>query len=187
MTAFILSAFIIAISETGDKTQFIALCLASRFKRPVPILLGILAATFLSNLAAGALGQYIGIWLQGRVLHGLLAASFFGAAIWAVIPDKAEDCLKEPAKGHSIFLASLTSFLIAEMGDKTQLATVVLAAHFHSVAAVVLGTTLGMMAVNIPAVMLGYKVLARMPVNLIRIAAGLVFAAMAVYELSTFW
>jgi putative Ca2+/H+ antiporter (TMEM165/GDT1 family) len=188
MEAFIVSFFAVATAELGDKTQLVALCLASRFRRPVPIILGILAATLASQLAAGAIGQWVGVLLHGNLLHWLLALSFFAAAIWALIPDKA-DCEEVNRSHHGIFLTAFITFSLAEIGDKTQLATVALAAQFQSFAAVVAGTVIGMMAINIPSVFLGHAITERVSLTMVRAVSGIIFMGLGIYGLRacTFW
>lgn len=183
MEAFLISFFAIATAEMGDKTHFLALCLAARFRKPKPIILGILAATLANHLIAGFVGEWASSFLSAHVLHYLLAASFFAAAIWAFIPDKLDEeaCVK--FDNRNIFTTTLITFFLAEIGDKTQLATAALAAQFHSLIAVVTGTTLGMIAANIPVVFLSNAITARVPLKLVRAASGIVFAVLGVYEL----
>jgi len=183
MEALMVSFGIVAANEMGDKTQILALCLLSRFQRPWPVMLGIFAATLTSNLVAGLLGHWIGGALTGRVLHLALGVSFLAAAVWALLPEKEEPCPDLP-HARGIFLASFTSFLLAEMGDKTQLAAIVLAARFHPLAGVIAGTTLGMMAANLPVLMLGQAVMKKVPLGLVRSFSGAVFGVLGLYELS---
>lgn len=182
MHAVILSFFVILASEMGDKTQLVALCLAARFQRPMPVTLGILAATLASNFIAASVGQSMSMLLHGWVLHGLLGISFLAAAAWALIPDEVESCPTVP--NHGIFVATFISFFFAEIGDKTQLATAALAAQLGDFFAVVMGTTLGMMAANIPAVLMGHKMLEKVLLPTIRATSGAVFAVLGTYELS---
>ncbi len=187
MIALLVSFFIIVAAELGDKTQLIALCLASRFRKPVPIILGILAATLASHFMAAFIGQWIGSLLHEKLLHGLLGLSFFAAAIWALIPDKVDCDTDQPLTHKSIFITTFITFFIAEIGDKTQLATVALAAHFQSFVWVVVGTTLGMMAANIPAVLLSHAITTRIPLKLVRVLSGIAFAVLGIYECSKIW
>ncbi len=183
MDALLISFFAVATAELGDKTQLVALCLASQFRKPVPIICGIFVATLASHLTAALVGQWVGVLLHGNILHILLALSFFAAAIWALIPDKMD--YEEVSKNqHGIFLTSFIAFFLAEIGDKTQLATVALAAQFQSLAAVVIGTTMGMMAVNVPAVMLSHVITGRISIKLVRTVSGVLFAFLGIYELS---
>jgi len=183
MDAFMVSFFAIATAEMGDKTQLVALCLASHFRRPTPIILGIFAATLATQLAAVLVGEWIGFLLRGNLLHLLLALSFFGAAIWAFIPEK-EDGEQINMSHHGIFLTAFITFFLAEIGDKTQLATVALAAQFQSLIAVVAGTTLGIMAVNIPSVILSHAITERISLKMVKIVSGILFAGLGVYELA---
>jgi putative Ca2+/H+ antiporter (TMEM165/GDT1 family) len=181
MDALIVSFLAVATAEMGDKTQLVALYLASRFHRPVPIILGILAATLASHLAAGLIGQWIGVMLSGNILHWLLALSFFAAAIWAFIPDKIDS--EQINQTHGIFLTAFIAFFLAEIGDKTQLATVALAAQFQSLVAVVAGTTIGMMAANVPVVILSHTITNHISIKWVRALSGVLFAFLGIYEL----
>jgi len=184
MEAFIISFFVVATAEIGDKTQLLALCLAARFRKPAPIIFGILAATLANHFAAGFIGQWVAGLLSDHVLHYLLAASFFAATVWAFIPDKLDEEACETATHKGVFITTLITFFIAEIGDKTQLATVALAAQFHSLLAVVTGTTLGMMAANVPAVLLSHSITKRVSLKLVRTLSGILFAGLGIYELS---
>ncbi|HEU5047462.1 MAG TPA: TMEM165/GDT1 family protein [Rickettsiales bacterium] len=184
MEALLISFLAIAAAEIGDKTQLIALCLASRFHKPVPIILGILCATLANHAVTGLIGQWLGSLLSGNVLHILLALSFFAAAWWAFIPDKLdEDCTKA-FSSHSIFITTAITFFVAEIGDKTQLATATLAAQFQPLVAVIVGTTLGMMAANIPAVLCSRMIMKKIPLNIVRMVSGLFFAGLGLFEIS---
>lgn len=184
MEALLISFVAVAIAEIGDKTQLIALCLASRFHKPVPILLGILAATLLNHALAALAGHWVGSLLTGNILHGLLCLSFIGAAVWAFIPDKLDGDPSCNYGNHGVFLTSAVTFFIAEIGDKTQLATAALAAQFHPLYMVVIATTLGMMAANAPVVLASHAISSRVSLKLVRAVSGIVFAGLAVYELS---
>ena len=184
MYAFLISFLVIVPSEMADKTQLFALCLAARYKKPVPILLGMFLAIVVSHLAAGEIGKLLGGFLQGNMLHLLLGLSLIGAAIWAFIPDNLDDESCETHSNHSIFIATFIGFSIAELGDKTQLATVALAAQFHTLIPVVMGTTLGMMLVNAPAVLLSHAIARKVPLNVVRAVSGGLFAGLGLYELS---
>jgi putative Ca2+/H+ antiporter (TMEM165/GDT1 family) len=181
MEAFLISAGAVAVSEIGDKTQLLAIALAARFRQPWPILLAILTATLLNH----ALAAYIGIWLQRELPHDLLrvalGVSFLLAAAWALKPDR-PDAVRTIGRS-GVFAVTLVSFFIAEIGDKTQLATVMLAAKYPSLVAVVAGTTTGMLLADAPAVLFGHFVSGRIPMGTIRIAAALVFAALGVVTL----
>jgi Ca2+/H+ antiporter, TMEM165/GDT1 family len=154
MEAFLVSFGLVVLAELGDKTQFLALMLATRFHRPVPILAGIFVAVVVNHLASAALGYFIGMRLEGPWLKWVIAASFFAVAVWAMIPEKPES--EEVHTGHfGVFGATVCAFFLAELGDKTEVATAALAARFAMLAPVVAGTTLAMLAANLPAVLLG--------------------------------
>ena len=182
MEAFFVSALVVGLAEIGDKTQLLSLMLASRFLRPLPIIFGILFATLANHAAAGLAGTYLGRLLTGGWMRWLLAASFLSVAVWALYPDRAA----KNGRGYGragAFLTTLVAFFLAEIGDKTQIATAALAARFEQFSPVLIGTTCGMMAANIPAVLIGHRLADRLPVRLIRIAAAVVFAALAVLTL----
>ncbi|OPY13866.1 MAG: hypothetical protein A4E66_00596 [Syntrophus sp. PtaB.Bin001] len=172
LETFIFSTSIVAIAEMGDKTQLLSFVLAAKFKNRLSIILGILFATLANHFAAG----YVGSWLAGLVspqtLRWIVALSFFAFGAWALIPDKLEE--KQNLRGAGVFLTTLIAFFLVEMGDKTQLATIALAARYDSLAAVVLGTTTGMMIANIPAVLIGEALASRFNMKIMRwVAAGL--------------
>ena len=173
MEAFLTSTAIVALAEMGDKTQLLSFVLAGRFRKPVPILAGILVATLANHFLAAALGAWIATLVSPRTLTWLVAAAFFGFGLWALKPDEIEEDPRLPALG--VFLATVTVFFIAEMGDKTQLATVALAARYELLAAVVLGTTLGMLLANAPAVWLGERFARRVNLRYLRWAAAALF------------
>jgi putative Ca2+/H+ antiporter (TMEM165/GDT1 family) len=187
MDAFLIAFVVVATAEMGDKTQLIALFLASRFRKPVPIILGILAATLANHAATGLVGQWLGSVLHGNLLHGILAVSFFAAAIWAFIPDTIEAGPSGSGSHHSIFLTTFLTFFLAELGDKTQVATAALAAQLQSVVAVVLGTTVGMMAANVPVVLLSHAIAGKISLTLVRALSGILFAGLGLYEVSHLW
>jgi len=179
--AFLVSTGIVTLAEIGDKTQLLALLLILRFRRPWPIVLGILAATVANHALAGALGQLLGSLLSEVWLYSLLALSFVAVALWTLVPDKLDDDEGLSVSRFGVFTATLIAFFIAEMGDKTQIATVVLAAQFDVYVWVVLGTTLGMLLANVPVVFMGNALAGRLPLNLIRVLAALAFLLMAIY------
>lgn len=189
MEVFIISFLVIAPAEMADKTQLLALLLTSRFKKPLPIILGMFAALFINHLAAALVGTWLSNLLKGNILHWLLGLSLFAAAIWALLPEKMELSEKErgEASHHSIFITTFISFMIAEQGDKTQLVTAALAAQFHSITAVILGSTAGMMAVNVPVILMSHLVGDKIPLKAIKILSGLIFAGLGGYELSKVW
>ncbi|HET6196851.1 MAG TPA: TMEM165/GDT1 family protein [Acetobacteraceae bacterium] len=181
MDAFLVSAAVVALAEFGDKTQLLSLLLAARFRRPLPIICGILLATLANHAAAGLAGRLFGQLLAGAWLRWVLGLSFLAVALWALVPDSIDE--RDAARRSGAFLTTLVAFFLAEIGDKTQIATIGLAARFDQTAWVVLGTTLGMMLANVPAVLVGDRMAGRLPVSAIRIAAGLVFAALGLITL----
>jgi len=181
--AFLISAGIVALGEIGDKTQLLALMLAARFRKPAPIIAGILVATLANHALAGYLGNLLRSWLQPDVLRWVVAASFFAVALWALRPDTMDAQAPPPASRWGVFGVTLIAFFLAEIGDKTQVATVILAARFDSLAAVVLGTTCGMLLADVPVVLIGKAAAARIPFKAVRIAAALLFAALGAYAL----
>lgn len=171
--AFLTSTAAVALAEIGDKTQLLAIVLATRFQKPMPIILGILAATIANHFLAALLGSEVASVLDGPGFRYAVAASFIAMAAWTLIPDKLEDGDQKPAR-FGAFLTTLIAFFLVEMGDKTQIATVALGARFHDVVSVTAGTTLGMMLANVPAVFLGNEVLKYVPLSVVRmVAAGL--------------
>ncbi|HET7832403.1 MAG TPA: TMEM165/GDT1 family protein [Gallionella sp.] len=183
MEAFLVSTGIVALAEIGDKTQLLAFILAAKFRKPVPIILGILAATLANHAMAGALGAWITTLFSPETLRWVLGMSFIIMAAWTLIPDKFDE--DEAKLAHfGVFGTTLVAFFLAEMGDKTQVATVALAAEYHSVVFVVLGTTLGMMIANVPAVLLGDKIAERMPVRLVHGVAAAIFAVLGIATLA---
>ena len=183
MEAFFVSTGIVALAEIGDKTQLLALLLAVRFRNhPWPIVLGIFVATVANHALAGALGQLVASVLTDTILHGIVAVSFIAVAAWALVPDKLEEEDTAPIGRYGAFMATLVAFFIAEMGDKTQIATVVLAAQFADYVWVVLGTTLGMMLANVPVVFLGNAAAGRLPLDLIRRLAAAAFLLLGLYS-----
>ena len=187
MEAFLVSTGVVTLAEIGDKTQLLALLLAARFRRPWPIIWGILVATIVNHALAGAVGQLISEMLSDTWLYGLVAASFLAVAAWTLVPDKLDDDNTPPISRYGAFMAALVAFFIAEMGDKTQIATVVLAAQFDAYLWVVLGTTLGMMLANVPVVFLGNLAAARLPLALIRIITALLFLGLGLYAAWLAW
>ncbi len=172
---------IVALAEIGDKTQLLALLLAARFRRPWPIIWGMVVATLANHLAAGAVGNWVAGLLSPALLSWILAASFIAVALWTLIPDKLDDDESSNLKRYGPFLTTLIAFFLAEMGDKTQVATVMLAAQYPHFIMVVLGTTLGMLIANVPVVLAGNFAADRLPLTLIRRLAAIAFAALAIY------
>ena len=183
MQALLASIVVVAVGEIGDKTQLLALMLSVRLRRPVPIILGIIVATLANHTLAALVGESVRHLLSAQWLRWLVAASFFGVALWALKADDAEDTAKVATGNLGAFALTAGAFFIAEMGDKTQIATAVLAAQFGSVATVVAGTTLGMLLADVPVVLLGDAGARRIPFKLVRMIAAALFALMGVVAL----
>jgi putative Ca2+/H+ antiporter (TMEM165/GDT1 family) len=177
--AFLVSTGLVALAEIGDKTQLLALLLAARFRRPWPIIAGILIATLANHAGAGLAGMLLGGLLSGAWLRWVVGLSFLAMAVWALFPDKHDADDGALARGGA-FVTTVIVFFLVEIGDKTQIATIGLAARFEQFYAVVLGTTLGMMLANVPVVILGDRLAGRLPLAAIRYAAALVFAALGI-------
>ncbi|MBE2262042.1 MAG: TMEM165/GDT1 family protein [Burkholderiaceae bacterium] len=184
MEALLVSTGVVALAEIGDKTQLLAFILAARFKKPWPIIAGILCATVVNHGLAGALGAWITSVISPGVLRWVLGLSFIGMAIWTLIPDKIEDEETQIARRFGVFGATLVTFFLAEMGDKTQIATVAMAAHYASPWVVVTGTTLGMLLADVPAVFVGDKLSQRIPMKLVHSVAAGIFAVLGVATLA---
>jgi putative Ca2+/H+ antiporter (TMEM165/GDT1 family) len=176
MEAFLTSTALVALAEIGDKTQLLAIVLATRFKRPVPIILGILAATLANHALAALVGAQASALLQAGWFQIVVALSFIVMGLWTLVPDKLDED-EQPTRRGSAFVVTLVSYFIVEMGDKTQLATVALGARFPDLTAVVSGTTLGMMLANVPAVIFGNALIKRVPMKLVRTLAAALFVA----------
>jgi len=183
MEALVISTGVVALAEMGDKTQLLAFILAARFKRPVPIIVGILVATVLNHGLAGALGAWITSVLSPDVLRWVLGGSFIAMAVWTLIPDKIEEEETQVAQQMGVFGATLITFFLAEMGDKTQIATVALAAHYVTPLWVIAGTTLGMLVADVPAVFVGNRFAAKIPMKLVHTTAAGIFAVMGLLTL----
>jgi putative Ca2+/H+ antiporter (TMEM165/GDT1 family) len=179
----LISTGVVALAEIGDKTQLLAFILAARFKKPIPIIAGILVATVLNHGIAGALGAWITAMVDPSILRWVLGASFIGMAVWTLIPDKIEEEETAVAMKLGVFGATLVTFFLAEMGDKTQIATVALAAHYPSPLMVVAGTTLGMLIADVPAVFIGDKLADRIPMKLVHRIAAAIFAGLGIATL----
>ena len=183
MEAFLVSTGLVALAEIGDKTQLLAFLLAARFRKPLPICLGIFIATVLNHAGASALGAWITTQLSPQTLRWGLGFGFLAMAVWTLIPDKID---AEEEGGHlkfGVLGTTIVTFFLAEMGDKTQIATVALAAQFNAFLPVVAGTTLGMMLANVPAVLMGERLAGRMPVRLVHGVAALIFAVLGLATL----
>ncbi|MFM8678709.1 MAG: TMEM165/GDT1 family protein [Alphaproteobacteria bacterium] len=181
LAPLLVSTGVVAVAEMGDKTQLLALVLAARFRRPWPIVLGILVATLANHALAGLAGAWFAHLLDGPWLRWIIAGSFVAVGAWALVPDKFEDDDKPAMDRYGAFLTTTIAFFIVEIGDKTQVATVALAGRYAAdVASVVAGTTLGMMLANAPAVWLGDKLAHRLPLKLIRVVAACIFVALGI-------
>lgn len=183
MESILVSTGVVALAEIGDKTQLLAFILAARFKKPVPIILGILVATIINHGLAGALGAWITSTVSPDTLRWVLGVSFLGMAIWTMIPDKIEDEETQVAVRFGVFGATLITFFLAEMGDKTQIATISMAAHYASPLMVVIGTTLGMLIADVPAVFVGEKLADKIPMRLVHSIAAGIFALLGLATL----
>lgn len=184
MEAFLISSALVALAEIGDKTQLLALVLATRFKQPLPIVAGIFVATVLNHALAGALGSWITSALGPDVLRWIVGASFLAMAAWTLVPDKLDDDEATAKATLGAFAATLVAFFLAEMGDKTQVATVALAARFNELIPVVMGTTIGMLLANVPVVYFGEAITRRLPVATVHKVTAVIFALLGVATLA---
>ncbi|WP_153112010.1 TMEM165/GDT1 family protein [Propionivibrio limicola] len=182
MEAFLVSTGIVALAEIGDKTQLLAFILAAKFRKPVPIILGILIATIANHAFAGAIGSWVTSALAPETLRWVLGISFLAMAAWTLVPDKFDEEEARLAR-FGVFGTTLIAFFLAEMGDKTQIATVALAAQYGAFYTVVAGTTLGMKIANVPVVLLGDRVAHKIPVRLVHSIAAMIFATLGVVTL----
>jgi putative Ca2+/H+ antiporter (TMEM165/GDT1 family) len=185
MEAFLVSTGVVALAEIGDKTQLLALVLAARFRKPLPIILGILVATLANHALAGAAGAWIAAVVGPTAMRWILGLSFIAMAAWTMVPDKYEEEDATTSR-FGVFGTTLVAFFLVEMGDKTQIATVALAAKYSSLAAVVAGTTFGMMLANVPAVLLGEVAARKLPMRLVHGLAAAIFLALGVSVLLGF-
>lgn len=183
MEAFLVSTGIVALAEMGDKTQLLALILALRFRKPWPIVAGILVATIANHAMAGALGVWVTTLLGPDVLRWVLGGSFIAMAIWMLIPDQLEDQDRGAGPRFGVFGTTVIAFFLAEMGDKTQIATVMLAAQYGAYAWVVAGTTLGMLLANAPVVWLGERVTRLVPIRIVHLSSALIFLGLGLWAL----
>lgn len=181
--AFLISTGIVALAEMGDKTQLLALVLAARFRKPWPIVWGILMATLVNHGVAGAAGAWITSFIGPQALRWILAGSFIAMAIWMLIPDQLDQGDSPAAPRLGVFGTTAIAFFLAEMGDKTQIATVMLAARYHAWFAVVAGTTLGMMLANAPVVWFGERITRRVPLQVVHVVSAVIFAGLGVTAL----
>jgi Ca2+/H+ antiporter, TMEM165/GDT1 family len=173
--AFLVSTFVVALAEIGDKTQLLAFMLAARYKEPLPIIAGIFVATIVNHALAGWLGVWVTSWFSPTSLRWILAAAFFAMAVWILIPDKLNQEQAPAAAPLGIFGLTVVAFFMAEMGDKTQIATVAMAAHYHLAMAVVIGSTAGMMIANVPAVIVGDRLAGKIPLRWVHGLAAMIF------------
>ena len=184
MEAFLVSTGLVALAEMGDKTQLLSLLLAARFRKPWPIVAGIFVATLANHALAGALGAWITNLLGADTLRWILGGSFIAMAVWMLIPDKLDDeDAATQGRRFGVFMTTLIAFFLAEMGDKTQVATVMLAARFETWAPVVLGTTLGMMLANAPVVWFGDRIVRVVPIRLVHLVSAAIFLLLGVAAL----
>ena len=182
LESMLVSTGVIALAEIGDKTQLLAFLLAARFKKPLPIIAGIVAATLVNHGLAGAVGGWLTSAVEPGVLRWILGLSFVGMAIWTLIPDKIEEAETRTAQRFGVFGATAITFFLAEMGDKTQLATIAMAAHYAAPVTVALATTAGMLIADVPAVFAGDKLATKIPMRLVH---GIAAAAFAILGLAT--
>ncbi|MDE2560967.1 MAG: TMEM165/GDT1 family protein [Sphingomonadales bacterium] len=184
MEVILTSAAVVAFAEIGDKTMLLAIVLAARLRRPLPIILGILAATLANHALAAFVGDVAATLLSGKWFRYVVAAGFLAMAAWTLVPDKLDDEeAPEVTPRFGAFVTTLVAFFLVEMGDKTQVATIALGARYQSVMLVTAGTTLGMMAVNVPAVLFGGKIVERVPLSAVRAVAAAMFAAIGLWLL----
>lgn len=183
MEAILTSTAVVALAEIGDKTQLLAILLATRFNRPVPIILGILVATMANHALAALLGSQAAAFLDSEIFRYAIAASFIAMAAWTLVPDKLDD-EEAPKPRFGAFMTTLVAFFLVEMGDKTQVATIALGAQYHSVLAVTTGTTLGMMIANVPAIFLGHELLKRVNLRTVRMVAAALFLVIGLWVLA---
>ncbi|MDB6085779.1 MAG: hypothetical protein JWN43_3660 [Gammaproteobacteria bacterium] len=183
MDPFFISTGSIAVGELGDKTQLLSLILATRLRKPVPIIAGIFAATLVNHLIACIVGEWVSTLLTPTVLRWVLGISFLAVAVWALIPDKMDEDVKTRGN-YGVFVLTTVTFFLAEMGDKTQIIALALAAKYDALMAVVAGTTLGMMIVNVPTVLFAERATRWIPIKAVRVVAAVVYAVLGILTLS---
>lgn len=181
MDALLTSTAVVALAEIGDKTMLLAILLASRFRKPLPIILGILVATLANHALAALLGRSVAGMLESELFRYAVGCGFIAMALWTLVPDRIDEEEAAPTSRHGAFLTTLVAFFVVEIGDKTQIATIALGAEFDSVMAVTAGTTLGMMMANVPAVYLGHRAVEVAPLRTVRVAAALLFLALGLW------
>ena len=182
MEAFLISIGVVALGEMGDKTQLLSLLLSVRYRTPIPIILGILVATLLNHGSAGALGDWLTTEIRPDIMKWIIGGSFIGIALWTLVPDKIGD-EAEKKNRFGVFGSTVVAFFLAEMGDKTQVATIALAARFHGLLPVVAGTTIGMLCADVPVVLLGERISKKIPLRVIRGVAALLFLSLGIFTL----
>ncbi|HEX6833438.1 MAG TPA: TMEM165/GDT1 family protein [Rudaea sp.] len=185
MQTFVISVLTVTLAEIGDKTQLLSLILAAKYRKPWPICAGILIATLVNHALAGAFGALVAQWFTPQTLRWIVAASFLAIAAWTLVPDKADEDEAARGSGHGVLLATVISFFIAEMGDKTQIATAVMGAEYHPLWQVVAGTTAGMLIADVPVVWLGARFAAKLPLKAARYVAAALFAGLALWIVLT--
>jgi Ca2+/H+ antiporter, TMEM165/GDT1 family len=186
MQSFLVSTGVVGLAEIGDKTQLLSLVLAARYRKPIPIVLGVLAATLINHAASGALGAWLASVLSPVILNWAVVASFAVMAVWILIPDKLDDADSiSSTQSMGVFGTTALTFFLAEMGDKTQIVTIALAARFHEFFGVVAGTTLGMMLANVPVIYLGHKFADRLPTKTVHAIAAVLFVVLGGLALRT--
>jgi len=183
LQALLTSTAVVALAEIGDKTQFLAILLATRFKRPWPIIAGILVATMVNHFFAALIGSEVASFLDGKWFRFAVAASFIAMAAWTLVPDKLDDEEEAKPPRFGVFVTTVIAFFLVEMGDKTQIATIALGARYHDALQVAAGTTLGMMLANVPAVFLGHELIRRVPLHVVRWVTAALFAAIGLWLL----
>lgn len=183
LEALLVSTGVVALAEMGDKTQLLALVLAARYRKPWPIVGGILVATLLNHAAAGAVGAWVASLVSPATMRWILALSFIAMGAWMLVPDKPDERAEKAAGAHGIFWTTLVLFFLIEIGDKTQIATIALAARYDSLVAVVAGTTLGMMLANAPVVWFGEALIRKVPVRVVHLVAAALFVGLGVLVL----
>lgn len=186
MQSFLVSTSVVGLAEIGDKTQLLSLVLAALFRKPIPIVLGVLAATLVNHAFSGALGAWLANVIDPKIMNWAVVASFALMAVWILIPDKLDDADAISAKRRlGVFGTTAAAFFLAEMGDKTQIVTIALAARFHDFFGVVAGTTLGMMLANVPVIYLGHKFADRLPTKAVHVLAAVIFVVLGGFALRT--
>ncbi len=184
LEALTTSTAVVALAEIGDKTQLLAVILAARFRKPLPIIAGILAATLANHFLAALLGATVAGFMDGQAFRYAVAIGFIAMGLWTLVPDKMDDDEAPKPARFGAFLTTLVAFFIVEIGDKTQIATIALGAQYHDAVAVTMGTTQGMMIANVPAVFLGEALLRRVPLNVVRAVAALLFVGLGLWLLA---